>query len=110
MWWRRRLVERGGERRATRYRLSDSYALLHSVDVDAYFAREPDERAIQPTFNFELLREQLPTLQLFTDAEREQLTALQATYRSNVAQQDPNYLPKGGRAAGHRPELEVFPD
>ena len=85
----KRLVERSGERRATRYRLSDSYALLHSVDVDAYFAREPDERAIQASFNFELLREQLPTLRLFTDAEREQLTALQVTYRSNVAQQDP---------------------
>ena len=37
----------------------------------------------------DILREQLPTLQLFTDAERKQLTALQATYRSNVAQQDP---------------------
>lgn len=56
-----------GKARATRYRLSDQAHLLMPLNLDTYFALDVDERQVQTSFNFELIREQLPTVTLFTD-------------------------------------------
>lgn len=37
------------------------------LNLDTHFALDVDERQVQTSFNFELIREQLSTVTLFTD-------------------------------------------
>lgn len=48
------------------------------LNLDTYFALDVDERQIQTSFNFELIRDQLPSVTLFTDEEKTRLESLQA--------------------------------
>lgn len=73
-----------GKARATRYLLSCQAHLLMPLNLDTYFAQDVDERQVQTSFNFELIREQLPKVSLFSDEEMVQLNALQAEFRQHV--------------------------
>lgn len=78
-----------GAGRATRYRLSPNGRLFSDINLDTYYSREIDERHIMTGFNFELLTSVLPGVDLFTQEEREHLSALQAEFRSNISQLSP---------------------
>lgn len=89
-----RLVKAGkleiqGAGRSTRYALSPTGRVLATVDLDTYFSREIDERRIHSSFNFDLVENILPHVELFTDAERSRLQALQETFARNLAQLTP---------------------
>ena len=73
-----------GKARATRYSLSNRAHLLMPLSLDTYFAKDVDERQVQTSFNFALIKEQLPMVSLFTNEEMEHLTALQSEYRSHI--------------------------
>ena len=79
-----------GKARATRYRLSDQAHLLMPLNLDTYFAQDVDEREVQTSFNFDLIRYQLPAVHLFTDEEMEHLNALQAEFRQHVSEMTEN--------------------
>ena len=79
-----------GKARATRYRLSDQAHLLMPLNLDTYFAQDVDEREVQTSFNFDLIRQQLPAVHLFTDEEMEHLNALQAEFRLHVSEMTEN--------------------
>lgn len=79
-----------GKARATKYKLSDQAHLLMPLDLDTYFAKDVDEREVQTTFNFELIREQLPNVALFTDEERAHLSQLQEEFRRHVDEMSQN--------------------
>ena len=79
-----------GKARATRYRLSDQAHLLMPLNLDTYFAQNVDERQVQTSFNFELIREQLPAVRLFTDEERARLQELQAEFRQHISEMTEN--------------------
>ena len=79
-----------GKARATRYRLSNQAHLLMPLNLDTYFAQDVDERKVQTHFNFELIREQLPSVTLFTDEEREHLQELQQVFRQHVDEMTQN--------------------
>lgn len=79
-----------GKARATKYKLSDQAHLLMPLDIDTYFAKDVDEREVQTTFNFELIREQLPNVALFTDEERTHLSQLQEEFRRHVDEMSQN--------------------
>lgn len=78
------LVE--GKARATRYSISKQAQLLMQFDLDTYFALDVDHRQVQTSFNFGLIREQLPTVRLFTNEEEKFLTNLQAEFRQHVSE------------------------
>lgn len=59
-----------GEARATRYSVNALRVLTTVVDADEYFKREADERATHVPFNYELISQQLPKIELFTEEER----------------------------------------
>ena len=67
-----------GKARATRYRLSDQAFILMPLNLDTYFAQDVDERQVQTAFNFDLIRQQLPSVVLFTNEEMSRLQELQA--------------------------------
>ena len=79
-----------GKARATRYRLSDQAHLLMPLNLDTYFAQDVDKREVQTSFNFDLIREQLPAVHLFTDEELERLNALQKEFREHINEMSEN--------------------
>ena len=79
-----------GKARATRYRLSDQAHLLMPFNLDTYFAQDVDERKVQTHFNFEFIREKLPSVTLFTDEERKHLHELQKVFRKHVDEMTQN--------------------
>ncbi len=82
----KKLIEKQGKRKGTKYQLSKSFNILHSVDIKKYFEQEIDERKIQETFNFELLEKDLYQVDIFTSAELEELKLLQDMYLENISQ------------------------
>ena len=52
--------------------------MTRPLDIDTYFQKETDERTVQTTFNFELINDILPKVELFTEEEKERLGALLA--------------------------------
>jgi len=79
-----------GKARATRYRLSNFAHLLMPLNLDTYFAQDVDERKVQTSLNFELIRKQLPSVSLFTDEERLYLEELQKVFRQHVEEMTQN--------------------
>ena len=73
-----------GKARATRYRLSPQAHLLMPLDLDTYFALDVDDRQVQTSFNFNLIREQLPAVRLFSDEENAHLQELQAEFQQHL--------------------------
>lgn len=89
------LVEKGdimveGKARATRYSLSSSAHLLMPISLDTYFANDIDNRQVQINFNFALINEQLPKVQLFTQEELTLLNELQQEFLSHIHQMSEN--------------------
>lgn len=83
-----------GKARATRYRLSNRAHLLMPLNLDTYFAVDVDERQIQTSFNFELIRNQLPSTPLFTSEEQEHLLQLQSVFRQHLSEMTANEYQK----------------
>ena len=79
-----------GKARATRYRLSNQAHLLMPLDLSTYFSQDVDERKVQTSFNFKLIREQIPELSLFSDEERTHLQKLQKVFRLHIDEMSPN--------------------
>ena len=83
-----------GKARATRYSLSPQAHLLMPLNLDTYFAKDVDERQVQTCFNFQLIRNQLPTVELFTEDERKHLNELQQMFRKHVDEMTVNEYKK----------------
>lgn len=79
-----------GKARATRYRLSDQAHLLMPLNLDTYFSLDQDKRQVQTSFNFDLIRQQLPVVTLFTDDEMALLKELQAEFRQHISEMTEN--------------------
>lgn len=75
-----------GKARATVYSLTEQAFVMMTYDLSTYFAKEVDEREVQTGFNFELINNILPNVELFTDEETTALNALQGQFRHNASQ------------------------
>lgn len=78
-------IEVYGKGRATRYSLSARSHLLMPLNLDTYFAKDVDEREVQESYNYELINEQLPSVELFTQEERKHLHQLQKIFKQHLA-------------------------
>ena len=54
------------------------------LDLATYFDKDIDERVVQESFNFDLIREVLPKVEIFTKEELEVLTAAQKEFEKNT--------------------------
>lgn len=79
-----------GKARATRYALSNRAHLLMPLSLSTYFAKDVDERQVQTNFNFALINEQLPQVDLFTDEELAHLNTLQSEFRAHLIEMTDN--------------------
>lgn len=69
-------VEVIGQGPATRYKLTPQSLVTSDIDLKSYFRKEIDERHIQQKFNFSLICDILPHVELFTADERKRLDTL----------------------------------
>jgi len=74
-----------GKGKATRYQISSYYNLFDDINIEKYYEKEIDEREITDSFNLNLISETLNAVNLFTDEESLQLSALQEIYTKNTS-------------------------
>jgi len=67
------MIVSSGNNRATVYSITPKAHLLRTIDLDSYYAVDADHRSVQPGYNFELIRHELPKIELFTEDERTKL-------------------------------------
>ena len=77
-------VETVGRGPATKYRLTPQAHVTMPLDLATYFDKDIDERVVQESFNFDLIREVLPKVETFTKEELEVLTAAQKEFEKNT--------------------------
>lgn len=81
-----KLIISTGKGKSTRYILSPVYKLFEPIDIEKYYEKEIDERAINENFNFSIITEILPEADLFTEEESKQLNLLQDTFKKNISE------------------------
>lgn len=77
-------VEVVGRGPSTRYRLTAQAHVTMPLNLDTYFDQDIDQRKVQESFNFELIREALPKVEIFTTEELAELNEAQCLFRKNV--------------------------
>lgn len=79
-------IEVVGRGPATRYRLSPQSHVTMELNLETYFDHDIDDRLIQDSFNFELINEILPRVELFTANELQQLEEAQQLFRKHLSE------------------------
>lgn len=83
-----------GKARATRYFITPKAQLLRTVDLDSYYAVNADERQMQTSYNFELIRDILPKVEIFTQDEYAFLTSRENAFRERMNDYPPELYAK----------------
>lgn len=77
-------VETAGRGPATKYKLTPQAHVTMPLDLATYFDKDIDEREVQESFNFDLIRDVLPKVEIFTKEELEVLNAAQLEFEKNT--------------------------
>jgi Uncharacterized conserved protein len=82
------LVEKGyvivcGKGPSTKYSLSPQAHVTMPIDLNTYFLSDIDEREIQKNFNFDLIKDILPNVVLFSESDMAELNEAQKIYKRN---------------------------
>ena len=83
------LIRTEGKARATRYFITPKAHLLRTVDLDSYYALDFDKRQVQTGYNFKLIRETMPAIDIFTAEEKERLAKCQSAFSEHMADLSP---------------------
>lgn len=79
-------IEVVGRGPATRYRLTPQAQVTMELNLDTYFEKDVDERQVQRSFNFELINEILPGVDIFTEEELKQLEDAQTLFQQHLSE------------------------
>ena len=77
-------VETAGRGPATKYKLTPQAHVTMPLNLATYFDKDIDEREVQESFNFDLIRDVLPKVEIFTKEELEVLNAAQMEFEKNT--------------------------
>ena len=77
-------IETVGRGPSTKYRLTPQAHVTMPLDLTTYFDKDIDDRVVQESFNFDLIREVLPKVEIFTKEELEVLNAAQTEFEKNT--------------------------
>lgn len=75
-----------GKGRATKYRLTPQAHVTMDLNLDTYFDKDVDEREVQEGFNFELINDILPKVELFAPEELNILNSAQEQFRQHLSE------------------------
>ena len=56
------------------------------LNIDTYFDKDIDERQVQKSFNFELINDILPSVELFSTQELNRLSEAQEQFRKHLSE------------------------
>lgn len=79
-------IEVIGRGPATRYRLTPQAYVTMELNLDTYFDKDVDERQVQESFNFELINDVLPRVEVFTHEELQRLDDAQTLFRQHLSE------------------------
>lgn len=77
-------IETVGRGPATKYKLTPQAHVTMPLNLATYFDKDIDEREVQESFNFDLIRDVLPKVEIFTKEELEVLNAAQMEFEKNT--------------------------
>lgn len=77
-------IETVGRGPSTKYRLTPQAHVTMPLDLATYFDKDIDERVVQESFNFDLIREVLPKVEIFTKEELSVLFTAQKEFEKNT--------------------------
>lgn len=77
-------IETAGRGPATKYKLTPQAHVTMPLDLATYFDKDIDEREVQESFNFDLIRDVLPNVEIFTKEELEVLNDAQMEFEKNT--------------------------
>ena len=77
-------IETTGRGPATKYKLTPQAHVTMPLDLATYFDKDIDEREVQEYFNFDLIRDVLPKVEIFTKEELEVLNDAQMEFEKNT--------------------------
>ena len=77
-------IETAGRGPATKYKLTPQAHVTMPLDLATYFDKNIDEREVQESFNFDLIRDVLPKVEIFTKEELEVLNDAQMEFEKNT--------------------------
>ena len=77
-------IETVGRGPATKYKLTPQAHVTMPLDLATYFDKDIDEREVQESFNFDLIRDVLPKVKIFTKEELEVLNDAQIEFEKNT--------------------------
>lgn len=77
-------IETAGRGPATKYKLTPQAHVTMPLDLATYFDKDIDEREVQESFNFDLIRNVLHKVEIFTKEELEVLNAAQMEFKKNT--------------------------
>ena len=75
-----------GKGRATKYRLTPQAYVTMDLNLDTYFDKDVDEREVKEGFNFELINDILPKVELFAPEELNILNSAQEQFRQHLSE------------------------
>ncbi len=75
-----------GKGRATKYRLTPQAYVTMDLNLDTYFDKDVDKREVQEGFNFELINDILPKVELFAPEELNILNSAQEQFRQHLSE------------------------
>ncbi len=79
-------IEVVGRGPATRYLLTPQAHVTMELNIDTYFNQDIDERTVQKTFNFALINDIMPQVELFTADELAKLNEAQQVFRQHLSE------------------------
>lgn len=78
------LIVSSGVGKATTYSITPKAHLLHTVNLDTYYSLDFTERQVQTGYNFELIRNELPSIDIFTPEEQAHLEELERQFKARM--------------------------
>ena len=83
------LIVSHGNNRSTVYAITPKAHLLRTINLDSYYARDIDARDVQTGYNFNLIRDELPQIDIFSADERMRLLECQNTFEAHMKEMSP---------------------
>jgi Fic family protein len=77
-------VSTTGKGKSTKYFISKGLDVLFPIDIETYFQKEIDEREVKEGFDFNLIKETLNSIPIFTNDEMQKLSNLQNYFTENI--------------------------
>ena len=84
------LIAVSGQGKATAYSITPRAHLLRTVNLETYYAKDIDHRQVQTGYNFELIRETMPAVEMFTQDELSHLADMRAGFAKRMAEIPPS--------------------